>query len=118
MAELAIKSNDVRFINTICSPTRKNQSEIKELAKTCDVLIIVGSASSANSKRLETVARSLNPKSWRVASPDELKAEWFVKARRVGVSAGASSPDNLIQAVIAALENFEIAEEVDADVRL
>ncbi len=97
---LVRKVVDLRFINTICFPTRLNQEEIRELAAENDVVIIVGSFTSANTKRLATIAKSLNPRSHQVRSPDDLEGEWFRNAESVGVSAGASTPDEMIHAVI------------------
>jgi 4-hydroxy-3-methylbut-2-enyl diphosphate reductase len=89
-----------KVVDLRCFPTRLNQDEIRELAADNDVVIIVGSFTSANTKRLTTIAQSLNPRSYQVRSADDLDASWFDGARSVGVSAGASTPDETIQAVI------------------
>lgn len=91
---------DLRFINTICFPTRLNQDEIRGLADDNDVVIIVGSFTSANTKRLTTIAKSLNPRSHQVRSAADLEDSWFDGAASVGVSAGASTPDETIHEVI------------------
>jgi 4-hydroxy-3-methylbut-2-en-1-yl diphosphate reductase len=91
---------DLRFINTICFPTRLNQEEIRELAVENDVVIIVGSFTSANTKRLTTIAQSLNPRSHQVRVAADLDPAWLDGAVSVGVSAGASTPDETIHAVI------------------
>lgn len=103
---------DLRFINTICFPTRLNQDEIRDLAANNDVVIIVGSFTSANTKRLTTIAASLNPRSHQVRSAPDLMPEWFEGASSVGVSAGASTPDETIHSVIARIR--EIAERLGA----
>jgi 4-hydroxy-3-methylbut-2-enyl diphosphate reductase len=97
---------DLRFINTICFPTRLNQDEIRDLAQGNDVVVIVGSFTSANTKRLTTIATSLNPRSYQVNSASDLEPAWFDGARSVGVSAGASTPDETIQAVIGRLREI------------
>lgn len=102
---------DLRFINTICFPTRLNQDEIRDLAANNDVVIIVGSFTSANTKRLTTIAASLNPRSHQVRSAADLVPEWFDGASSVGVSAGASTPDETIHSVIARIR--EIAERLE-----
>lgn len=102
---------DLRFINTICFPTRLNQDEIRELATANDVVIIVGSFTSANTKRLTKIAKSLNERSWQVKTPADLKPEWFAGAQSVGVSAGASTPDEMIHAVIARIREMAGAAE-------
>ena len=91
---------DLRFINTICFPTRRNQEEIRDLAIDNDVVIIVGSFTSANTKRLATIGSELNPRTHQVATADDIDPAWFEGAESVGVSAGASTPDELIDAVV------------------
>ncbi len=106
LAVLAKKCVDLRFMNTICFPTRRNQEEIRELATSNDVVIIVGSFTSANTKRLTSIGTSLNPRTHQVTGPGDLRAEWFSGAGSVGVSAGASTPDEIIHAVIARIRQF------------
>ncbi len=98
---------DLRFINTICFPTRYNQEEIRELATDNDVVIIVGSFTSANTKRLTKISRSLNPRSYQVTEPGDLDDAWFEGAESVGVSAGASTPDEMIDAVIERIRRID-----------
>ena len=63
---------DLRFVNTICFPTKRNQTQIKELAKQCDLMVVIGSFTSANSKRLTALAKELNDKSYQVTNADEI----------------------------------------------
>ncbi|MBI4552548.1 MAG: 4-hydroxy-3-methylbut-2-enyl diphosphate reductase [Candidatus Latescibacteria bacterium] len=107
LARLLMKGLDIRFINTICFPTKQNQSEVKDLAVANEVVIIVGSFTSANTKRLAQIAQSLNPRSYQVASHTDLRREWFDGVETVGVTAGASTPDHLIEGVVAALQGME-----------
>lgn len=94
------KVYDLNFVNTICFPTKRNQNQIKDLAKQCDVMIVIGSFTSANSKRLTLLAKKINDRSYQVTSADEIKIEWFTGAKTVGLSAGASTPDNIIDDVL------------------
>ena len=71
------KVYDLRFINTICFPTRRNHEQIKELASQCDVMIVIGSFTSANSKRLTQLSLDRNKRSYQVTSARELKEEMF-----------------------------------------
>lgn len=103
------KAVDLRFINTICFPTRRNQEEIRDLAADNDVVIIVGSFTSANTKRLTAIGASLNPRTHQVTCADDLDPSWFDGCEAVGVSAGASTPDELIDDVIARIR--ALAEE-------
>ncbi len=109
---LSMKIFDLRFVNTVCFPTRRNQEQIKELAAISDVMIVVGSYTSANTKRLHEVSLALNPSSYMVESTADIKEDWFVNAQSVGVSAGASSPDELINEVVEHLKNLHVKARV------
>ena len=100
MNVLMEKVFDLRFINTICFPTRRNHQQIKDLASNNDVMIIIGSYTSANSKRLTQLSLERNKKSFQVTSSDELDSAWFEDCETVGISAGASTPDETIEEVI------------------
>ncbi|MEE2764998.1 MAG: 4-hydroxy-3-methylbut-2-enyl diphosphate reductase [Candidatus Neomarinimicrobiota bacterium] len=91
---------DLRFINTICFPTRRNHEQIKKLATMCDIMIIIGSFTSANSKRLTQLALERNPQSYQVTSVDDLNSDWFKGSEIIGISAGASTPDNIINEIV------------------
>jgi len=91
---------DLRFINTICFPTRRNHEQIKELAVQCDVMIVIGSFTSANSKRLTQLALERNKRSYQVTTAEELDMSWFNDCKTVGISAGASTPDEIINDVV------------------
>ena len=100
------KAFDLRFVNTICFPTKRNQQQLKDLSEKCDVMLIIGSFTSANSKRLHQLALERNKKSYQVTCADEIESEWFNNAEIVGISAGASTPDSIIQDVIQYIKNF------------
>ena len=93
---LMTKIFDLRFVNTICYPTKRNQEQIKELSSLVDVMIIIGSFNSANSKRLTMLSKDINKKTYQVTDSRELKNKWFNECNSVGISAGASTPDYLI----------------------
>ena len=90
---------DLHFVNTICYPTKRNQEQIKTLANECDVMIIIGSFTSANSKRLTLLAKEINKNTYQITSASELDFSWFENCSKVGISAGASTPDYLIKEV-------------------
>ena len=100
------KAFDLRFVNTICFPTKRNQQQLKDLSEKCDVMLIIGSFTSANSKRLHQLALERNKKSYQVTCADEIESEWFNNAEIVGISAGASTPDSIIQDVIQHIKSF------------
>ena len=105
---LSMKIFDLRFVNTVCFPTRRNQDEIKLLAPVSDVMVIIGSQTSANTKRLLEVSLRHNERSYMVESAEEIDPSWFKGAESVGVSAGASSPDDLIDEVVEHLKNLHV----------
>ncbi len=84
----------------ICYATQNRQDAIKVLAPTVDVVIVVGSPTSSNSNRLRELAQRLGTDAYMVDAPDDLKEEWFEGKRSVGLTAGASAPDILVQQVI------------------
>jgi 4-hydroxy-3-methylbut-2-enyl diphosphate reductase len=88
----------------ICYATQNRQDAVKQLARQCDVVIVVGSTSSSNSNRLREVARNMNVPAYLVDNATELKAEWLQGKQRIGISAGASAPEVLVQEVIAGLK--------------
>ena len=100
MNVLMEKVFDLRFVNTICFPTRRNHEQIKELAAQCDVMIVIGSFTSANSKRLTQLALERNKRSYQVTTAEELDMSWFNDCKTVGISAGASTPDEIINDVV------------------
>ena len=91
---------NLKFFNTICKPTRTKQEEIKILPLKNDIMIIVGSKASANTKRLYEISKSLNKKSYWITSKKNLKPAWFQSAKKVGVAAGASTPDYTTKDII------------------
>ena len=96
---LMTKVYDIHFVNTICYPTKRNHEQIKEISSHHDIMIIIGSFTSANSKRLTQLALEKNKNSYQVTCADELNKLWFKDKRSVGISAGASTPEYLIEEV-------------------
>jgi 4-hydroxy-3-methylbut-2-enyl diphosphate reductase len=84
----------------ICYATQNRQDAVKLLARDVDVVIVVGSPTSSNSNRLAELARKLGVDAYMVDSPSELKAEWLAGKSRVGLTAGASAPEVLVQDVV------------------
>ncbi|MCX5678977.1 MAG: 4-hydroxy-3-methylbut-2-enyl diphosphate reductase [Candidatus Omnitrophica bacterium] len=100
VSALRKRVKDLVFKNTICNPTRIKQKEAKSLPAENGVVIVVGSKSSANTKRLYQIARSLNKRTYWVNSPGEIKPAWFKGAKSVGITAGASTPESSIRDVV------------------
>jgi len=98
---LMTKVVDLRFINTICFPTKRNHQQIKELSIITDMIIIIGSFTSANSKRLTELSLERNKNTYQVTNATEIDSSWFKNnINSVGISAGASTPDWIISSVI------------------
>jgi len=90
----------------ICYATQNRQDAVKFLAPTVDVVIVVGSRSSSNSNRLRELAERLGTPAHMVDAADDLRPEWFEGRSRVGLTAGASAPDILVQQVIERLRDM------------
>tara|TARA_B110000263_G_scaffold15526_1_gene12588 strand:+ start:57 stop:908 length:852 start_codon:yes stop_codon:yes gene_type:complete len=98
---------DLKFVNTICFPTKRNHEEIKELSVKCDLMIIIGSFTSANSMRLTELSLQRNSNTYQVTGKEDLNKEWFNNVENIGISAGASTPDYLIEEVKEQIKNYE-----------
>jgi len=90
----------------ICYATQNRQDAVKILSPLVDVVVVVGSPTSSNSNRLRDVAANLGAISYMVDDASELKEEWFIGKTKVGLTAGASAPDVLVQQVISKLRAF------------
>jgi 4-hydroxy-3-methylbut-2-en-1-yl diphosphate reductase len=90
----------------ICYATQNRQDAVKVLSGEVDIVIVVGSPTSSNSNRLREVAERLSTASYMVDSADEIQAEWFEGRPRVGLTAGASAPELLVDAVITRLKEL------------
>jgi 4-hydroxy-3-methylbut-2-enyl diphosphate reductase len=98
----------------ICYATQNRQDAVKGLVERCDVVVVVGSQTSSNSNRLREIADKAGKPGYLVDGPEDLRPEWFAGARTVGVTAGASAPELLVQRVVARLREWggQGAEEV------
>ncbi|WP_255991028.1 4-hydroxy-3-methylbut-2-enyl diphosphate reductase [Chitinolyticbacter albus] len=90
----------------ICYATQNRQDAVKQLARDVDLLIVVGSPNSSNSNRLREVGANLGIASYMVDNETELKPEWFDDHVKVGITAGASAPDILVQRVIDRIKQY------------
>jgi 4-hydroxy-3-methylbut-2-enyl diphosphate reductase len=97
---------DLHFVNTICYPTKRNHEQIKLLAVENDVMIIIGSFTSANSKRLAELSSERNSNSYQVTCAQDLHRVWFENKKSVGISAGAYTPDYLIKEVELKIQEY------------
>lgn len=99
---------DIRWIDTICQPTKDRQQAVLELLPEIDVLIVVGGAHSNNCRALAELARAQDVAVFHVQSADDLRREWFQWDDAIGLTAGTSTPDDVIESVAAVLEEWSI----------
>ncbi|MSQ92339.1 MAG: 4-hydroxy-3-methylbut-2-enyl diphosphate reductase [Gammaproteobacteria bacterium] len=97
----------------ICYATQNRQDAVKQLVARCDVLVVVGSQSSSNSNRLREIATTRGIPGYLVDGADDMQREWFEDQRVVGVTAGASAPETLVQQVVARLREWGGQEGVE-----
>ena len=90
----------------ICYATQNRQDAVKTLAEQCEVVLVVGSVTSSNSNRLRELAERMGRRAYLIDCATEIKAEWLIGVNLVGVTAGASAPEVLVQAVVAKLVAF------------
>lgn len=103
---LALKTRELLVHNTICSATEERQSAAVRLAAQADVVVVVGGRNSANTRRLTELCSSEQPRTYHVESAAEIDPAWVKDARRVGVTAGASTPPEQIEAVVKRLREL------------
>ena len=106
LAALKEEGIDVEYINTICNATKERQEEVVEIAKQVDVMLVLGSAKSSNSLKLYELSQKHCVNSYFIGEASELKRELFENCNKVGVTAGASTPNSVIQDVIAFIANM------------
>jgi len=91
--------SEVRFVDTVCQPTKQRQSAAIELAQKCNVVVVIGGAHSNNTQELVKTCSQFCPRVHHVQTADDLRDEWFADAETVGITAGTSTPDNVINEV-------------------
>jgi 4-hydroxy-3-methylbut-2-enyl diphosphate reductase len=91
--------SEVRFIDTVCQPTKQRQNAAVELARKSDVVVVIGGAHSNNTHELVRTCSQFCPRVHHVQTAEDLHAEWFAGAEIVGITAGTSTPDSLINQV-------------------
>ncbi|QPB42024.1 4-hydroxy-3-methylbut-2-enyl diphosphate reductase [Rodentibacter haemolyticus] len=92
--------------NDICYATTNRQEAVRELAKLSDLVLVVGSKNSSNSNRLAELASRMGVKSQLLDDPEDIQADWFDNVKTIGITAGASAPEELVQSIISRLKEF------------
>lgn len=99
------KYAEVKVVDTICSASKEKQEETRNLAGDVDVLIVIGGKNSANTTHLKEIAEKIT-KTYHIESADEVDADWFLGIETVGITAGASTPDYLIEELAEKIKEF------------
>ena len=107
ICSLIDKCEELKAFNTICHATTQRQEGAIELAKNVDVMIVLGGYNSANTSRLASLCRESGVKTYHIETAEELEKSWLDYAKTVGVTAGASTPDWIIDKVINRLKAFD-----------
>ncbi|HEV2474544.1 MAG TPA: 4-hydroxy-3-methylbut-2-enyl diphosphate reductase [Chthonomonadales bacterium] len=105
--ELVFMCKEVQIINTICKPVRNRQDDAVELASNVDLMIVVGSQTSANTMELAALCRHHNPNTIQVQNADELEPAMFEPYAAIGIASGLSTPEDLVEAVRVKVITYE-----------
>jgi len=104
---LILKHKEVRVFNPICNATFENQDAAADLASKADVMIVIGGKHSSNTKQLHSICKNYCDDSYLIENESELQEEWFTDKELCGISAGASTPDWIVQNVIDQIEKIK-----------
>ncbi len=102
--------SEVRFMDTVCHPTKQRQDALEDLCRRCDVVVVVGGRNSNNTRQLSNTARGLGAEVYQVERMEDLEPAWFTRAKEVGVTAGTSTLDETVQSVVTRLQRFAVGE--------
>ena len=97
---------ELRVVNTLCDVTSSQQAAARDLAQEVDLMLVVGGGNSANTRHLLDVCREEGTAAYQLESPTELKAGWLTECSRVGITAGASTPDSVVEAVVRSVQRI------------
>jgi len=97
----------------ICYATQNRQDAVKSLANECDLVIVVGSPNSSNSNRLREVAQNMGVESYMIDNAVQLQVEWLDGKNKIGITAGASAPEVLVQEIVERLKRMGAREVID-----
>jgi len=112
VAALMLTRKEIRVFNTICNATFENQDAASELAKDADVMVVIGGKHSSNTKQLHSICKRDCSDSYLIENEKELENSWFEGKALCGISAGASTPDWIVQNVINKIQEMQRVDEV------
>ena len=98
----------------ICYATTNRQAAVKHLTEKCDIIFVVGSENSSNSNRLKEIATRAGVPSYLIDSADDLDVKWLINKKNIGLTAGASAPEILVQSIITKLKRFGALDVIDS----
>jgi len=100
VASLSKKIKEMKLFNTICKATKVRQEETKKIAQQVDIMIVIGGKNSSNTSKLFAISKKLNNNTFHIESAEEIKESWFKNIEKIGITAGASTPQWVIEEVI------------------
>ncbi len=106
------KTKEIKVHNTICAPTTRLQGSAVELAQECQVMVVIGGKRSANTQHLADLCRAEGTTTYKIERAEELDPTWFKDVETVGVTAGASTPDESIEEVVARLKAIDLMRQM------
>jgi 4-hydroxy-3-methylbut-2-enyl diphosphate reductase len=109
---LILQHKEVRVFNTICNATFENQDAASALAKEADIMIVIGGKHSSNTKQLHSICKRDCHDSYLIENEKELESAWFEGKALCGISAGASTPDWIVQNVINKIQEMKKVDQV------
>jgi 4-hydroxy-3-methylbut-2-enyl diphosphate reductase len=114
LVRVRFPASEVRFVDTVCQPTKQRQNAAVELAQQSNVVIVIGGAHSNNTQELVAACSRYCPRVHHVQTVEELRAEWFSPSDTVGITAGTSTPDNVIDGIEQWLAHLTLDFKTDA----
>ena len=99
-------TEELRIFNTICKATRQRQEATEELAKTVDLMLVIGGLNSANTNRLTDLSKKIGVDTYHIEDEKQLNLDWFKDKKRIGITAGASTPDYITKKIIIEIEKL------------
>lgn len=106
VASITPRVQELRVINTICAATSERQQAAATLAKRCDCMVVVGGKNSGNTRRLAQICADACERTYHIEEASELEATWFANARHIGITAGASTPQEHIERAVARIKEL------------
>ncbi len=103
---LILRNKEVRVFNTICDATFENQDAARDLSEEVDIMIVIGGKNSSNTKQLHSICLENCQNSYLIENAQELDKNWFLEKKLCGITAGASTPDWIIQQVVNEIEKY------------